>query len=108
MTVSEIQLWDTNGHVEETNHSVRDRSGDPGRANAATGSDDANTRGVLIPTAAVDQYGSTLAQWFGVAPANLPQVFPNIANFGSNKLGFVGGGRDSSKLELFRLTGSVI
>lgn len=54
------------------------------------GSDDANTRGVLIPSTAVDQYGSTLAQWFGVAPANLPQVFPNIANFASNKLGFLG------------------
>jgi hypothetical protein len=36
MTVSEIQLWDTNGHVEETNRSVRDRGGDLGRANAAT------------------------------------------------------------------------
>jgi uncharacterized protein (DUF1501 family) len=54
------------------------------------GANDANTRGVLIPTTAVDQYGSTLAQWFGVAPTNLPQVFPNIANFGSNKLGFLG------------------
>src|SRR5271166_1474576 len=57
---------------------------------APGGSDDANTRGVLIPTTAVDQYGSTLAQWFGVAPSSLPQVFPNIANFGSNKLGFLG------------------
>jgi hypothetical protein len=38
----------------------------------------------------VDQYGSTLAQWFGVAPTGLPQVFPNIANFVSNKLGFLG------------------
>jgi uncharacterized protein (DUF1501 family) len=57
---------------------------------APGGADDANTRGVLIPTTAVDQYGSTLAQWFGVAPANLSQVFPNIANFGSSKLGFLG------------------
>jgi uncharacterized protein (DUF1501 family) len=54
------------------------------------GQNDANTRGVLIPTTAVDQYGSTLAQWFGVAPASLPQVFPNIGNFASNKLGFLG------------------
>ncbi|HEY6344871.1 MAG TPA: DUF1501 domain-containing protein [Bryobacteraceae bacterium] len=57
---------------------------------APGGPNDAGTRGVLIPTTAVDQYGSTLAQWFGVAPASLPQVFPNIANFGSNKLGFLG------------------
>jgi uncharacterized protein (DUF1501 family) len=56
----------------------------------AGGANDANSRGVLIPTTAVDQYGSTLAQWFGVAPASLPQVFPNIGNFGSNKLGFLG------------------
>jgi uncharacterized protein (DUF1501 family) len=54
------------------------------------GANDAGNRGVLIPTTAVDQYGSTLAQWFGVAPANLPQVFPNIGNFGSSPLGFMG------------------
>jgi len=57
----------------------------------ATGSsDDANTRGTLIPTTAVDQYGATLAQWFGVAAGSLPQVFPNIGNFPTNKLGFLG------------------
>ena len=54
------------------------------------GTNDASTRGVLIPTTAVDQYGSTLAQWFGVPPSSLPNVFPNIANFGSNNLGFLG------------------
>jgi uncharacterized protein (DUF1501 family) len=57
---------------------------------APGGSNDANTRGVLIPTTAVDQYGATLAQWFGVAPASLPTVFPNIANFGASPLGFLG------------------
>ena len=54
------------------------------------GSDDANTRGVLIPTTAVDQYGSTLAQWFGVGAPSLPTVFPNVANFPTNNLGFLG------------------
>ncbi len=53
-------------------------------------SDDANTRGVLIPTTAVDQYGATLAQWFGVAPASLPAIFPNIGNFSATNLGFLG------------------
>jgi uncharacterized protein (DUF1501 family) len=56
----------------------------PGSAN------DANTRGTLIPTTAVDQYGSTLAQWFGVQAASLPSVFPNIGNFGTAPLGFLG------------------
>ena len=57
---------------------------------APGGGDDANTRGVLIPTTAVDQYGATLAQWFGVSASSLPSVFPNIANFASAKLGFLG------------------
>jgi uncharacterized protein (DUF1501 family) len=54
------------------------------------GSDDAGTRGVLLPTTAVDQYGATLAQWFGVPQSSLATVFPNIANFGTNPLGFLG------------------
>jgi uncharacterized protein (DUF1501 family) len=53
------------------------------------GINDANTRGTLIPTTAVDQYGATLAQWFGVPGASLPTVFPNIANYSSNNLGFL-------------------
>ena len=32
----------------------------------------------------------SLAQWFGVSAGNLPSVFPNIANFGSSNLGFLG------------------
>ena len=51
---------------------------------------DATGRGSMIPGTSVDQYGATLAQWFGVAPANLPQIFPNIGNFTSNNLGFMG------------------
>jgi len=51
---------------------------------------DANSRGTLIPTTALAQYGATLAQWFGVSAANLPSVFPNIASFGSSNLGFLG------------------
>jgi len=56
---------------------------------APGGVNDAGTRGVLLPTTAVDQYGATLAQWFGVAPGSLPTVFPNIGNFVSNNLGFL-------------------
>jgi uncharacterized protein (DUF1501 family) len=57
---------------------------------ALGGGNDANTRGTLIPTTAVDQYGATLAQWFGVGVSSLPTVFPNIGNFPSNQLGFLG------------------
>ena len=48
-----------------------------------------SARGRWIPTTAVDQYGATLASWFGVRTADLPAVFPLIGNFGSVNLGFV-------------------
>jgi uncharacterized protein (DUF1501 family) len=53
------------------------------------GPDDANSRGTLVPTTAVEQYASTLAQWFGVAPANVNGIFPYLSNFTSNDLGFL-------------------
>ena len=45
------------------------------------GPDDANNRGVWIPTTSIGQYGATLATWFGVDPAKLNTVFPNLGNF---------------------------
>ena len=57
---------------------------------ALGGPNDANSRGTLLPTTAVDQYGSTLAQWFGVPAANVAAVFPNIGNFATSKLAFLG------------------
>lgn len=54
------------------------------------GPNDANTRGTLLPTTSVDQYGATLANWFGVSAANMPQVFPNIGNFQQTNLGILG------------------
>ncbi len=54
------------------------------------GDQDANHRGTLIPTTGIAQYGATLAQWFGVSAANLPNVFPNIGNFTNPTLGFLG------------------
>ena len=47
-------------------------------------------RGRWIPTSAVEQFGATLATWFGVAAPDLPTVFPLIGNFGSTNLGFMG------------------
>ena len=36
-----------------------------------------------------ERYAATLAAWFGVPPASLSQVFPNLANFNAPTLGFV-------------------
>ncbi len=53
------------------------------------GPSDAEDRGRWLPTYAVDQYGATLAKWFGVAPTALAKVFPNVAAFPSSDLGFM-------------------
>ncbi len=57
---------------------------------ALGGEQDANTRGTLIPTSSVAQYGATLAQWFGVSQSSLATVFPNIGGFTTSNLGFLG------------------
>ena len=57
---------------------------------ALSGPDDAGSRGVLIPSTSVDQYGATLAAWLGVPTTQLQAVFPNLANFASPTLGFMG------------------
>lgn len=54
------------------------------------GPDDADQNGRWIPTTALDQYAATLATWFGVSAANLPAIFPNLANFQTSNLGFMG------------------
>jgi uncharacterized protein (DUF1501 family) len=56
---------------------------------ALGGPDDANNRGTLIPTTSVEQYGATLAKWFGVPAANLGSVFSTIGNFPAADLGFL-------------------
>jgi len=47
--------------------------------------------GRLLPTTSVDQFAATLARWFGVSDSNLSLVLPNIGNFGSSNVGFMGG-----------------
>ena len=56
---------------------------------ALGGPSDAEVRGRWIPTTAVDQYGATLARWFGVQAADLSSVFPNLARFATSDVGFM-------------------
>jgi uncharacterized protein (DUF1501 family) len=52
--------------------------------------DDAGSNGRWIPTTSIDQYGATLASWFGVDDPTLPMIFSNLHNFPQQKLGFMG------------------
>lgn len=38
-------------------------------------------QGRLLPTTSVDQFGATMAKWFGVASGEMTSVFPNIGNY---------------------------
>lgn len=38
-------------------------------------------RGVIIPTTSVDSYFAELALWYGVSPADLDGILPNVRNF---------------------------
>lgn len=58
-----------------------------------SGPDDSGNRGAWAPTTPVDQYGITLAKWFGLQPADYSYVFPNWPNWsglGYQPMGFLG------------------
>src|SRR5262249_38551249 len=52
-------------------------------------SDDAGSNGRWIPTTSLDQYGATLAAWFGVSATDMATVFPTLANFATKNIGFI-------------------
>lgn len=54
------------------------------------GPDDTDVRGRWIPTTSIDQYGATLASWFGIPDSALTSIFPNLINFSTPKLAFLG------------------
>lgn len=54
------------------------------------GPDDSGTRGAMIPTTSLAQYGATLAKWFGVPDGvTMKSVFDPIDNFQVQNLGFM-------------------
>jgi len=53
------------------------------------GPDDASDYGAWIPGTSFDQYGATLAEWFGVTGAAADAVFPNLAAFPVRNVGFL-------------------
>jgi uncharacterized protein (DUF1501 family) len=54
------------------------------------GPNDTDTRGRWIPSTSIDQYGATLCTWFGIPASALATVFPNLANFPTSNIGFLG------------------
>jgi uncharacterized protein (DUF1501 family) len=53
------------------------------------GPNDTDTRGRWIPTTSVDQYGATLASWYGLSTQDVSYVFPLLSNFATSNLGFM-------------------
>jgi uncharacterized protein (DUF1501 family) len=56
---------------------------------AAGSPDDSGSTGRWIPSTSLDQFGATLATWFGVPDADLNNVFPNLPFFAQRNLGFM-------------------
>ncbi len=53
------------------------------------GPSDTGNRGAWIPGISTDEYSATLAKWFGISPANMSMVLPNIGRFARPDLGFM-------------------
>ena len=49
------------------------------------------SRGRLLPTTSVEQYAATMGGWFGLNTSELRAALPNLNNFDTADLGFMGG-----------------
>ena len=56
---------------------------------ALGGPDDANNRGVWIPSLSTAQFGATLGKWFGASPSELNLAFPTLPQFATADVGFM-------------------
>ncbi len=74
-------------------YGVNTTNGTPFPTLTFNGPDDADSgtgaRGRWIPTTSIEQYAATLSRWYGLPDADLPAVFPKIANFANTNLGFM-------------------
>lgn len=56
---------------------------------ALGGADDSGSRGALIPSTSLEQFGATLGRWFGLDAAAVAAAFPLISAFSPQDLGFM-------------------
>ncbi len=56
----------------------------------ANGNEYTKSSGRAIPTTSVEQYAATMGSWFGLNSTELSATLPNLANFNSSNLGFMG------------------
>ncbi len=50
---------------------------------------DDSRNGRIVPTTAVSQYAATMLNWLGLAPSEIDQLLPTLANFDTRDLGFL-------------------
>lgn len=51
--------------------------------------DDDSGDGRIIPTQSAEQYGATIAEWFGFSDTEINELFPNLSSFPDGKIKFI-------------------
>ena len=46
--------------------------------------DDSGDKGRVIPKLSINQYGASMAKWMGLGDGDINDIFPDLANFGSD------------------------